>query len=41
MLFKLGYEGMIVGVLVGVFTAIFAKYLLERLLPKPKMEEAS
>jgi energy-converting hydrogenase A subunit A len=40
-LFKLGYEGMLVGVLVGVFTAIFAKYLLERLLPKPQMEEAS
>jgi len=40
-LFKLGYEGIVVGVLVGIFTAIFAKYLLERLLPKPQMEETS
>jgi energy-converting hydrogenase A subunit A len=40
-LFKLGYEGMLVGVLVGIFTALFAKYLFERLLPKPQMEEAS
>lgn len=40
-LFKLGYEGMLIAVLVGIFTAIFAKYVLERLLPKPQMEESS
>ncbi len=39
--FKLGYEGLLIAVIVGVLTAIFAKYLLERLLPKPQMEEAS
>jgi energy-converting hydrogenase A subunit A len=40
-LYKLGYEGILIGILVGIFTAIFAKYLLERLLPKPQMEESS
>lgn len=40
-LFKLGYNGLLVAVLVGVFTAIFAKYFLERVLPRPQMEELS
>jgi energy-converting hydrogenase A subunit A len=40
-LFKLGYNGLLVAVLVGVFTAIFAKYFLERVLPRPQMEESS
>ena len=39
--FKLGYEGLLVAAIVGVITAIFAKYLLERLLPKPQSEESS
>jgi energy-converting hydrogenase A subunit A len=39
--FKLGYEGLLVAVIVGVLTAIFSKYLLERLLPQPHMEEAT
>lgn len=38
--FKMGYEGLLVAVIVGVLTAIFTKYLLERLLPQPQMEEA-
>ena len=40
-LFKLGYDGLLVAVFVGVFTAIFAKYFLERVLPRPQMEESS
>ena len=40
-LFKLGYNGLLVAVIVGVFTAIFAKYFLERVLPRPQMEESS
>src|SRR5664280_2690083 len=40
-LFKLGYNGLLVAVLVGIFTAIFAKYFLERVLPRPQMEESS
>ncbi len=39
--FKLGYEGLLVAVVVGVVTAIFAKYFLERILPKPQTEESS
>ena len=40
-LFKLGYEGLLIGVVVGTLTSIFAKYFLERLLPKPQMEDSS
>ncbi len=40
-LFKLGYEGLLIGVVVGILTSIFAKYFLERLLPKPQMEDNS
>ncbi len=40
-IFKLGYEGLLIAVVVGVVSAIFAKYLLERLLPKPQMEESN
>ena len=40
-IFKLGYNGLLVAVIVGVFTAIFAKYFLERVLPRPQMEESS
>jgi energy-converting hydrogenase A subunit A len=40
-LFKIGYEGLLVAVVVGILTSIFAKYFLERLLPKPQMEESS
>lgn len=36
MVFKLGYEGLLVAVVVGVLTAIFAKYILERVLPAHK-----
>ena len=39
--FKLGYEGLLVAAVVGVTTSIFAKYLLERILPKPQTEESS
>jgi len=40
-LFKLGYTGLFLAVVVGVLTAIFAKYFLERLLPRPQMEDSS
>jgi energy-converting hydrogenase A subunit A len=40
-IFKLGYEGLLVASVVGVITAIFSKYLLERILPKPQSEESS
>jgi energy-converting hydrogenase A subunit A len=39
--FKLGVTGLIVSVIIGVLTAVFAKYFLERVLPKPVMEDAS
>ncbi|MGB9200889.1 energy-converting hydrogenase A subunit A EhaA [Methanobacterium sp.] len=41
MLFKLGYTGMLVALIVGILTAVFAKYFLERLLPRPQMEESA
>jgi energy-converting hydrogenase A subunit A len=40
-IFKLGYEGLLVASVVGVITAIFSKYLIERILPKPQSEESS
>jgi len=40
-LFKLGYESYLVAVIVGVFSAIFVKYFIEKLLPKPQMEESN
>ena len=40
-IFKLGYEGLLVAVIVGIITSIFAKYFLERILPKPQTEESS
>ena len=40
-LFKLGYTGILIAVIVGILTAVFAKYILERLLPKPQMEESA
>lgn len=41
MLFKLGYTGIPVAITIGILTAVFAKYFLERLLPRPKMEESA
>ena len=32
--FKLGYEGMIVGISVGIVSALISKYLLEKILPR-------
>jgi energy-converting hydrogenase A subunit A len=39
MLFKLGYTGIPVAVIVGILTAVLAKFFLEKLLPRPQMEE--
>lgn len=33
MVFKLGWEGMIVGIIVGILSALISKYLLGRILP--------
>jgi energy-converting hydrogenase A subunit A len=41
MLFKLGYTGIPVALVVGILTAVFAKYFLERLLPRPQVEESA
>ncbi len=40
MVFKLGVDGLLVAVLIGIITAIFSRYILERVLPKPVMEES-
>ncbi len=40
MVFKLGYQGMIVALIIGVLSALFSKYILERVLPKPAGEES-
>lgn len=40
----LGYEGtngMIMGTIVGVLTALFSKFLLEKIVPRPKVEESN
>ncbi|SCG85556.1 putative [NiFe]-hydrogenase-type-3 Eha complex membrane subunit A [Methanobacterium congolense] len=44
MVFGLGYEGtngMIIGVIVGVLTALFSKFFLEKIVPRPKVEESN
>ncbi len=41
MVFKLGWDGMIVGIVVGVISALISKYLLETILPRPKAEGES
>jgi energy-converting hydrogenase A subunit A len=41
MVFKLGVDGLLVSVIIGVLTALFSKYILERVLPEPVMEESS
>jgi energy-converting hydrogenase A subunit A len=41
MVFKLGVDGLVVAVIIGVITALFSKYILERVLPKPVVEESS
>lgn len=33
MVFKLGYEGIIVGIIIGVLSSFISKYLLEKILP--------
>jgi energy-converting hydrogenase A subunit A len=34
MVFKLGYNGIIVGIIIGIVSALISKYLLEKILPK-------
>ena len=40
MVFKLGVDGLLVGAIIGIITALFSKYILERVLPEPVMEES-
>ena len=40
MVFKLGVDGLLVAVIIGIITALFSKYILERVLPVPVMEES-
>jgi len=40
MVSKLGVDGLLVAVIIGIITALFSKYLLERVLPEPAMEES-
>ena len=37
---KLGYQGYLVALIIGVLTALFAKFILERVVPKPESEES-
>lgn len=41
MVFKLGYQGMVVALIIGVLSALFSKYILEKVLPKPSGEEST
>ena len=34
MVFKLGWNGMIVGIIIGILSALISKYLLEKILPR-------
>ncbi|UTB32609.1 MAG: energy-converting hydrogenase A subunit A EhaA [Methanobacterium sp. ERen5] len=38
--FKLGVDGLLVAAVIGIITALFSKYILERVLPEPLMEES-
>ncbi len=39
MVYKLGFQGYIVALTTGIITALFAKFVLEKLVPKPEGEE--
>jgi energy-converting hydrogenase A subunit A len=40
MVFKIGVDGLLVAAIIGILTAFFSKYILERVLPEPVMEES-
>jgi energy-converting hydrogenase A subunit A len=40
MLYELGYQGYIVALITGIITALFAKFILEKLVPRPESEES-
>lgn len=39
MVYELGYQGYIVALITGIITALFAKFILEKVVPKPDSEE--
>jgi len=40
MAYELGYQGYIVALIIGIVTALFAKFILEKLVPRPETEES-
>jgi energy-converting hydrogenase A subunit A len=40
MVYEIGYQGYIVALITGIITALFAKFILEKIVPKPKVEES-
>ncbi|BDZ68489.1 energy-converting hydrogenase A subunit A EhaA [Methanobacterium ferruginis] len=40
MAYELGYQGYIVALIIGIITALFAKFILEKLVPRPETEES-
>jgi len=36
MVFKLGWDGIVVGIVIGILSAFISKYLLETILPRPE-----
>jgi energy-converting hydrogenase A subunit A len=40
MVYELGYQGYIVALITGIITALFAKFILEKVVPKPESEES-
>ncbi|NYB52822.1 MAG: energy-converting NiFe hydrogenase A subunit EhaA [Methanobacteriaceae archaeon] len=39
MVYELGYQGYIVALITGIITALFAKFILEKVVPRPESEE--
>ena len=40
MVYELGYQGYIVALITGIITALFAKFILEKVVPVPELEES-
>ncbi len=40
MVYELGYQGYIVALITGIITALFAKFILEKVVPKPESEDS-
>lgn len=40
MVSELGYQGYVVALITGIITALFAKFILEKVVPRPEGEES-